>query len=1453
MFGLVATALLAAGVAPPQLPARSRSFVENAQLQAPNSPAETGLATAQAITWVRSSTGMASSDFSAIAASPDFADDHTLVAGSSTFSGGGEGGAVYKSTDGGATWSLASNGLPGSGVSVIRFSPGFQSDSTIFVASAFWLSKTTNGGATWVTVFGPSSTPIRDVAVSPGFASDHTVMITDGSGVRLSSDGGQTWKDAFVPQGVGTLTGPPTGWAGFLRMSPSFGIDGTAFEVGYKPEYSANGIGNGNGHLLRTTDAGKTWVEVGDLFSLGWATFANVVDVEISPTYLTDRSLFAVAYRSVSSEILGIARSTDGGITWHTLSAPSFASSGRDGVRIAFSTSYAADRTIYLAAGTSGVYRSRDGGSSWGPVVNGLDTSKSCNAAVALTESDSSPSFIVECGDVLYRASVDAAWQPLPEGPVAPNVQHLAVSPAFATDRTIFAATSCKGLFKSTDSGITWRHVGAQISQPCALTVEVSPAFARDRTVFAGFSYGGLWRSTDAGETWSASYLPQALSPTSLVRSIAISPSYEFDRRVVIGTRGGILVSGDGGATWQAAGPPDFPVSNAWALAMSPAFSSNGTILAATDFLGPGLAKSLDFGQTWTSAQRPFAFADVQWQSWPGAEAIFTASCTSQTVSDICRSSDGGQTWSCALVGSSLTNTIFMSPNYGQDTTVFVGTDSDGIFKSSDGGVGWTNISQGLDVSRVFALKGADGILFAGTAAGAWRLSPGTTVQTISFGALADRTMGDAPFAVDALSSSGLPVTFSSQTPGVCSVTDTTVTLLSAGTCTIAADQVGNATYAAAPRVTRSFAVAPNSASCTYAVTPTALPVAPRQTIQSLLIGTQAGCAWTMSSGVAFVTISGATSGAGNGIVTVTIAPNPRRVVRTGTLTLTSPATSIAVTVTQAAMRPVFDFDDDGLADVVTFTPGTGKWTFPGHTDVSLGGAGDVPVPARYDADRGVEHVVFRPSTGEWISETGTTTQWGLPGDIPVPADYDGDGVTDRAVFRTNDGPGTVRALYGNWYIQGQPRTAFGLRSDIPVPADFDGDGKADLAVFRPSIGTWFWRPSSAPSTTGSFQWGAPGDVPVPGDFDGDGKADCAVFRPATGTWYLALSGGGQRTIAFGVIGEIPLALDVDGDGKDDLVTYNPVVATWSALNVVTNALSSGAVGAVGDQLAVARPQRPMMHPADRDGDSRSEITVYRPSRGEWFTLASRVGPAGPLQWGLPGDVPVTGDYDGDRRADPAVYRPSEGNWYLRLSSTDLTSFRTIQWGLPGDVPIPADYDGDGRTDLAIFRPSTGEWWIRLSSSGYTTYVSYRWGISGDEPVPADYDGDGRSDIAVFRPSTGEWYVAQSATGTLLYRQWGLSGDIAEPRDFDGDGRADFAVYRPSVGMWFVLDRVLDTYTMTQWGLPGDVPVANDYDGDGKADLAVYRPSTGEWYIIESATSAILYRQWGLPGDVAIR
>jgi uncharacterized protein YkwD len=78
--------------------------------------------------------------------------------------------------------------------------------------------------------------------------------------------------------------------------------------------------------------------------------------------------------------------------------------------------------------------------------------------------------------------------------------------------------------------------------------------------------------------------------------------------------------------------------------------------------------------------------------------------------------------------------------------------------------------------------------------------------QAISFPAPATMGAGGSQ-TLHATVSSGQPVTYTSATPDVCTVSGGAVHAKAAGTCTINADQPGNGTYSAAPTVTRSFTI----------------------------------------------------------------------------------------------------------------------------------------------------------------------------------------------------------------------------------------------------------------------------------------------------------------------------------------------------------------------------------------------------------------------------------------------------------------------------------------------------------------------------------------------------------------------------------------------------------------------------------------------------------------------
>ncbi len=257
---------------------------------------------------------------------------------------------------------------------------------------------------------------------------------------------------------------------------------------------------------------------------------------------------------------------------------------------------------------------------------------------------------------------------------------------------------------------------------------------------------------------------------------------------------------------------------------------------------------------------------------------------------------------------------------------------------------------------------------------------------------------------------------------------------------------------------------------------------------------------------------------------------------------------------------------------------------------------------------------------------------------------------------------------------------------------------------------------------------------------------------------------------------------------------------------------------------------------SDFDGDGRTDLSVFRPSEGNWYLNRSTDGFIA-LNFGLSGDEIVPGDYDGDNKADTAVRRGT--TWYI-LNSSNF-SVTTIQWGLAGDIAAQADYDGDDKTDVTVFRPSNGTWYALLSSTGSPVFIPF--GTNGDIPVAADYDGDGIDDQAVYR--NGTWYLNQTTAGVSII-PFGLGTDAPVQADYDGDGKDDLAVFRESAGTWYALLSSNNSTAIIPFGTNGDIPVPGDYDGDGTDDQAIYR--NGQWWV-NGTTSGVTVTSFGLATD----
>jgi hypothetical protein len=139
--------------------------------------------------------------------------------------------------------------------------------------------------------------------------------------------------------------------------------------------------------------------------------------------------------------------------------------------------------------------------------------------------------------------------------------------------------------------------------------------------------------------------------------------------------------------------------------------------------------------------------------------------------------------------------------------------------------------------------------------------------QTITFTstAPANAKVGGATYTVTATGGgSGNPVTFTSGTPSVCTSSGTngaTITFVGAGSCTVNADQAGNANYNAAPQAQETFTVARGDQTITFTSTAPASAKVGGATYTATATATS-GLTVTFTSATPAVCTSGGTNGA---------------------------------------------------------------------------------------------------------------------------------------------------------------------------------------------------------------------------------------------------------------------------------------------------------------------------------------------------------------------------------------------------------------------------------------------------------------------------------------------------------------------------------------------------------------------------------------------------------------
>lgn len=124
------------------------------------------------------------------------------------------------------------------------------------------------------------------------------------------------------------------------------------------------------------------------------------------------------------------------------------------------------------------------------------------------------------------------------------NISKIAFSPE--NSEIVYASSYTSGLFKSEDSGSTWKQILSKIS-----IYDFAVSEYDSKTIYVAGFYGGfgkLLRTTDGGASWLEIYNEQGSE--NPVRAISINP--QNPNNLIIGTAsGGIIKSADGGNSWK--------------------------------------------------------------------------------------------------------------------------------------------------------------------------------------------------------------------------------------------------------------------------------------------------------------------------------------------------------------------------------------------------------------------------------------------------------------------------------------------------------------------------------------------------------------------------------------------------------------------------------------------------------------------------------------------------------------------------------------------------------------------------------------------------------------------------------------------------------------------------------------------------------------------------------------
>lgn len=417
----------------------------------------------------------------------DPTDSDTVIA---IFGGSFGGGQVWVTTDGGATWSNRSAGLPANPMRTVVYDGErlLVGGGLLFGSQYVGLYQSTNLGRSWKSLHNNSRhwplLVVEDIAVAPG--DPQTILVaTNGAGVNRSTDGGRTWQSGIG--GTATLS------VQSLRFRP-----GSASRL----LLGASSLG-----VFRSRDGGARFVQSSDGISE-----LNLFSIHANPL---DPDEIAVTFQGSNNG--GVITTTDGGAGWNFEPVPPTRYS-----KVRFTP----DGTLYaISSGPSsvapeGLYR-REGDGSWTALGPDQGTFYESDLA-AIRFSIADPGLILLGGADFGVAGFEATVWRSPDGGQSWSKQYEAGEFEFVTDLEIvedgldrtmiasyngFNAPQAGGLLRSVDGGASWSPSLAGL-----------PAFMREARLCASpgdpwtfymsawldFSNGSVFRTTDGGASWAS-------------------------------------------------------------------------------------------------------------------------------------------------------------------------------------------------------------------------------------------------------------------------------------------------------------------------------------------------------------------------------------------------------------------------------------------------------------------------------------------------------------------------------------------------------------------------------------------------------------------------------------------------------------------------------------------------------------------------------------------------------------------------------------------------------------------------------------------------------------------------------------------------------------------------------------------------------------------------------------